>query len=379
MNRQSNNMKVAWLTWKDHQHPEAGGAEVVTRELTKRLLADGHSVTMLTRQYGSALQKENLHGVDVRRVGRSRYVHTFMALAYYLRHIRNRYDVLIEEVNCAPYFSVLFERRAKRCLLYHQMDGPVWAYETKPPLSLAGRYVLEPISARLLSLSGTPVVTVSNSTASDLARYGFGAERTHIISEGIEIQPLQRLDGAQKYRCPTILSLGAMRAMKRTIDQIKAFEIAKASIPELQMKIAGSSESPYGRRVLAEIDASPYSSDIEYLGKVSLDDKVALMRRSHVILQTAVHEGWGLTVTEAASQGTPAVVYNVNGLRDSVRDRQTGMVTEQTPAALAQAVVKLLTHPKLYETLRHAAWEWSKRITFDQSYADFKKAIGAEA
>lgn len=371
-------MNVAWLTWKDHQHPEAGGAEVVARELTQRLLADGHNVTMLTCRYGNAPKREILNGVEVIRIGRSRYTHPFQAFAYYMRHMRNKYQVLIEEVEAAPYFSVLFERRAKKYLLYHQMDGPVWAYETKPPLSHIGRYILEPTASRLLATSKTPVVTISQSTASDLMRFGFHPDRTHIISEGIEIQPLEQLGAEQKYERPTILSLGAMRAMKRTIDQIKAFEIAKAVMPELCMKIAGKSDSPYGRQVLDEIAASPYHKDIEYLGKVSLGEKVALMRRSHVILQTAVHEGWGLTVTEAASQGTPAVVYNVNGLRDSVRDRETGMVTEQTPSALAYAIVKLLAHPEVYEKLRRAAWEWSKQITFDQSYADFKQVIGAE-
>jgi glycosyltransferase involved in cell wall biosynthesis len=71
-------------------------------------------------------------------------------------------------------------------------------------------------------------------------------------------------------------------------------------------------------------------------------------------------------------------VYNVNGLRDSVRNGATGIVTEQNPSALADAIVKLLRHPDLYERIRWAAWEWSKQITFDQSYADFKRVIGVE-
>jgi glycosyltransferase involved in cell wall biosynthesis len=372
-------MNIAWLTWKDHQHPEAGGAEVVARELTQRLLADGHNVTMLTCGYKGAPRREVLSGVDVIRVGSNRYTHPFQAFAYFMRHMRGKYQVLIEEVNGAPYFSVLFERKAKKYLLYHQMEGPVWFYETKPPLSYLGHYALEPVASRLLARSRTPVVTISNSTASDLVKHGFDADQTHIISEGIEIEPLADLDdAAPKFDRPTILSLGAMRAMKRTIDQIKAFEIAKATMPELQLKIAGKSDGDYGAKVLAEIEASPYKDDIEYLGKVSREQKVELMQRAHLIMQTAVHEGWGLTVTEAASQGTPAVVYNVNGLRDSVRSGETGMVTDQNPPALAYAIVKLLNHPDMYERVRQAAWEWSRGITFDQSYADFKRAIGVE-
>lgn len=369
-------MKLLWLTWKDHRHPAAGGAEIVARELTKRLLHDGHHVAMLTCGYGDSPQSENLGGVEVTRIGTSRYLHPFQALAHYARHMRNRYDILIEEVNAAPYFSVLLERRARSYLFYHQMEQPVWQFETKAPLCHLGRYVLEPVASRLLSLSKTPVITVSASTASDLARFGFQAQRTHIISEGIELQPLSQLEGAAKYTQPTVLSLGAMRPMKRTLDQIRAFEFAKTTIPTLQLKVAGNADGSYGREVLTAIAVSPYRNDIHYLGRVSQEQKVQLMQQSHLILQTAIHEGWGLTITEAASQGTPAVAYDVNGLRDSVRHQETGIITAPRPDALARGITHMIHQRKLYDRLRHAAWQWSKTMTFDRSYRDFKQAIG---
>lgn len=370
-------MNILWLSWKDQHHPEAGGAEVVARELSKRLLAEGHDVTLLTCGYEGAPKQEVIDGLKIIRVGSNRYTHPLQACAYFIKHLRNRYDVLIEEVNGAPYFSVLFERKARRYLLYHQMEGPVWFYETKKPLSHVGRYALEPVASRILAYSKTPVVTVSDSTANDLRRHGFDSRRLHIISEGIEIEPTTRIEDIKKFNQPTLLSLGAMRAMKRTIDQILAFEIAKKSIPDLRLKVAGKSDSEYGRNVLARIQASPFRADIEYLGLVNKNQKITLMQRAHAILQTAVHEGWGLTITEAASQGTPAVVYNVNGLRDSVRHGQTGIITDPTPSALAQGIDRLLNHDDQYQAMRRAGWEWSKSITFDQSYADFKRAIGA--
>lgn len=369
-------MKFIWLTWKDDSHPEAGGAEVVARELVRRLITEGHSVTMLTSAYAQALPQETKEGLEVIRVGSNRYTHPLQALMYYVRHMRNKYDVLIEEVNAAPYFSVLFERAAKKYLFYHQLEGPVWQYETKKPLSYIGQHILEPTASRILSLSKTPILTISDSTAQDLARYGFRPSRTHIISEGIEIEPLQSLDQVVKFDRPTLLSFGAMRAMKRTLDQIIAFEVLKAFIPDAQLKVAGKADGVYGRMVLARIEASVYRDDIEYLGRVSKEQKVYVMQRSHLIMQTAVHEGWGLTVTEAASQGTPAAVYNVNGLRDSVQDGVTGVVTRSFPSELAWRMVGLLKDETLYYKLRQAAWEWSKKITFDQSYQDFKQTIG---
>ncbi|HVU59688.1 MAG TPA: glycosyltransferase family 4 protein [Candidatus Saccharimonadales bacterium] len=368
---------ILWITWKDYGHPEAGGAEVVARELTARLCADGHAVTMLTCGYPGAPAQGQLGGVRVIRVGSSRYLHPFQAFGYYVRHLRGRFDIVIEEVNgAAPYFCVLFEHRARRFLLYHQLGRKNWLYEVPAPFGRLGYHILAPAATRLASLSGVPVITVSASTRAALAKHGFGPSRTHIISEGIQLQPLPSLAAVHKYDRPTCLCLGAMRAMKRTLDQVKAFEIAKQRLPGLQLKIAGSAAGAYGRQVLSYARRSPYAADITYLGHVSAADKLALLRQSHVILQTAVEEGWGLTITEAAAQGTPAVAYDVAGLRDSIRHQQTGLTTAENPASLAEAIVRLLTARNFYEQCRRAAWQWSRHITFQQSYQDFTRIVG---
>lgn len=367
--------KILWLTWKDYLHPEAGGAEVVLRELSQRLIAEGHEVTWLTCGYPGATARERLHGVDIIRIGRNRYLHSLQALNHYVRHLRNTFDVVIEVVNTAPYFGVFFGRKSRRFLFYHQLAREIWFYETKWPLNQFGYSLLEPVATRMLAGARTPVITISESTRADLARYGFVPGRTHVISEGIEIEPAADLALIQKFAHPTILSLGAVRAMKRTLDQVEAFEIAKQRIKDLQLKIAGSAESAYGKRVLARIAASPFAKDIQYLGRVSKADKIKLMQQCHMTLQTALKEGWGLTITEAASQGTPAIAYDVDGLRDSVRHNQTGLITLESPHALADAVTRVFTDPDLYAHLRRAAWDWSRQITFAQSYQDFKQAL----
>lgn len=369
-------MRLLWLTWKDHGHPAAGGAEVVTRELTRRFAREGHEVTILTCGYEGAVRRETCEGVEIIRVGSSRYLHPFQALIYYLMHLRNKFDVVIEEVNAAPYFSVFFGKQSRRFLFYHHLSAEVWLFETKPPLSYLGYHVLEPLATHLLGRAKVPLITVSESTKQDMMRFGFSPHNTHIISEGIEIEPLPEIHSAKKFKRPTMLSLGSMRAMKRTLDQVKAFEIAKQRIPDLQLKIAGDASGEYGKRVLDYIKHSPYRDDIDYLGRISREAKQQLMARSHLITVTSVKEGWGLIVTEAASQGTPAVAYNVHGLRDSIKHNESGIITDPDPAALADGIVSLLQDRQQYGKLRHAAWQWSKQITFDQSYRDIKTAIG---
>lgn len=374
--------RVLWLSWKDHAHPKAGGAELVMLEISKRLVAEGHRVTVLTAGYDGASERELLDGIEHIRVGKNRYTHNFQAMWHYLRQLRGNYDIVIEAVNTAPYFAPLFGpgkhtgRRPQFFLFYHQLAREIWHYETPFPLNVLGYNLLEPASTRMLGRSSAKVITVSNSTKQDLVKNGFNQDAITIISEGIAMQPLESIEQVAKYERPTMLSLGAMRAMKQTLHQIKAFEAAKQRLPELQMKIVGSSDGEYGEAVCRYIERSPYRHDIEYLGRVPHAQKMEVMRRSHVVAVTSIKEGWCLVVTEANSQGTPAVAYDADGLRDSIRHGDTGLLAPKNqPAELANQIVKLLEDQPAYERLRHNAWHWSRQITFDKCYEDFRKVV----
>jgi glycosyltransferase involved in cell wall biosynthesis len=346
---------------------------VLLHELSKRLVADGHEVTILTARYPGSKKYDTIDGARIVRIGSNPYNQSFLALMYYLRHYRNKFDVVIDVVNTAPHFASLFGGSAKQVLIYYQLAKEVWFHETKQPLSWFGYHVLEPVSTFMLSHFGAKcILTISESSKRDLISHGFKPNRISIMSVGIQIKPVKNLASIVKYSQPTLLSLGSIRPMKVTADQIKAFELAKHSIKNLQLKIAGSAGSAYGQKVLAMIANSPYAKDIEYLGKVSQAKKIQLMQKSHLILVTSIKEGWGLIVTEANSQGTPAIVYDVDGLRDSVRNNKTGLICKtNTPKTLADNITKVLKNKKLYAKLCKAGWEWSQEITFDQNYQDF--------
>jgi glycosyltransferase involved in cell wall biosynthesis len=365
-------MKILWLTWKDRQHPLAGGAETVNEELAKRLAKDGHEVKLIVGGFKGGKPQETVNGFEVTRLG-NRYSVYWKAFRYYRKQLQGWPDLLIDEVNTVPFFAKFYAKE-RTVLFAHMLCRQIWFYELWFPLSLIG-YLAEPLYLYLLR--NQDVITVSESTKKDLAGSGFNPNRIHVISEGIELEPLRTLPPASsKFGHPTLLSLGAMRSMKRTLDQIKAFEIAKRDLPELKLVVAGDSSGRYGKKVLRAIKNSPFASDITYKGKVSKADKLVLMRQSHIIMVTSIKEGWGLIVTEAASQGTPAVVYDVDGLRDSVRHGHTGLVTKlETPTNLANYMYVLLSHQDDYEQIRRQAWEASKEVTFERGYKDFKGAL----
>ena len=100
------------------------------------------------------------------------------------------------------------------------------------------------------------------------------------------------------------------------------------------------------------------------------------MSEATVILVSPIKEGWGLTVTEANSQGTPAIGYDVDGLRDSIKDNRTGLLCQDGKyTAMGELLNKLLDDKALYDKLRRNAWEWSREFNFDNTYSDFLEII----
>lgn len=426
-------MNILWLSWKDIDHPQAGGAEVVGHELRKRLFAEGHAVTHLTARYEKSKERDTDYGYETIRVG-GRFNVYWKAYRYYRNNLAGSFDIVIDEINTIPFFASLWANRSagkkrndeaspradrypvvipakagiqkektedplgepaqpqfpRTVLFFHQLCREIWFYQMPLPLAIIG-YLLEPLYLRLLSRNkhlSTPcdlplatcdccrVLTVSQSTKHDLIRYGFARDDIAIISEGIGLRPVDALepkpDGA-----PVLLALGSVRPMKRTLHILRAFEIAKAKLPDLVLTIAGDSTGPYGAKVKRAARRSPYCRDIRISGKIGTEEKKQLLRNARLLATTSVKEGWGLVVTEANSQGTPAVAYDADGLRDSIRDGVTGtLARKNNPEGLARAIVGTLADETKYEALRRNAWEWSKQITFAKCYDDFKKATG---
>lgn len=372
-------MKFLFLNWKDEWSPDAGGAEVVHTNIINRLVGGGHQVVLLTQHYAGSISEEFRNGYKIIRVGRNRYTHTFLASNYYRKYLKNMFDIVVSCNNTAPYWACLFKGNEKHFALYHQLAREVWWYESKSPLNYLGFYILEPIATWLQAKYNPKCITMSGSTKKELIDFAYNPENIFIISEGIDVQPVTNLSVINKYSEPTILFFGAMREMKRPDQVVKAFEIVKGSIPNARLKVAGSTKGDYARSVLKYIQNSQFKNDIEVLGRVSEEVKLELMQKSHIIVVTSVKEGWGLVVTEANSQGTPACVYDVDGLRDSTKCNETGLISENSNILkLAENMVKLLSDKELYNLLQKSGYEWSKQLTFDVCYQDFYRVVSKE-
>lgn len=363
-------MRILWLTWKDREHPDAGGAETVNETLARELVKNSHSVDFVVAGYQGGASQAARDGFRIVRVG-NRWTVYWHAWRLYRTHGRGKYDLVIDETNTVPFFAGWYVREPV-IAFFHQLAREIWFYEMPWPVAIIG-YLLEPLYLRLMRARA--FVTISESTRRDLEKHGIASELIKVIPQALDLEIPAELP-PEPPEPPVMLSFGATRAMKRGIHVLRAFEIAKRELPSLRLIVAGDLNGRYGRKFGAAIAGSPYSGDIDVLGRVAARDRGAVFRRAHVLCAASVKEGWGLVVSEAAAQGVPSVVYDVDGLRDSVQDGVTGMVLKRNdPESMAKAVIGIMKSPAQLEGLRHKAWSTVRGLNVLVSSKAFSKAF----
>jgi glycosyltransferase involved in cell wall biosynthesis len=358
-------LRIRLLNWRDPKSPRAGGAETLTHEIASRLVQRGHEVTWFASRPAGLAGEEELDGVRIVRRG-SELTTRFFA-ARFAR--RARADVLVEEINTLPYFSPLWSR-IPALLFIPQLAREVWWYEAPRLLAPLG-YAAEPVYLR--PYRKTRTITISASTREDLRRLGFRRE-IDVIPIAVSSPVLAELPP----KTPTgrLVIVGRLVPSKRVLEAVRTLDQLRASHPEATLAVVGSGPELGALEHL--VGTLGLQDAVSFHGRVSEEDKARILGESDVLVATAAREGWGLTVTEAARLGVPAAVYDVPGLRDSVVDGGTGVLSASRPQALAAAIASLLDDPALYSRLREAAWLRACELSWDRTVDAFEQAVAAE-
>ncbi len=358
-------MRILWFNWRDIQNPEAGGAEVFTHEVMRRLAKRGHEMTLFTSRFRGCQLNQNIDGVDIIREG-TKYT-VYGEAKNYLKAYKHHYDLVIDEINTRPFFAPHFAKEKQVIALIHQLAREFWFYETKFPVNYIGYHYLE--KKWLSNYTNITTLTVSNSTKSDLQEIGF--KKVFIVPPGLNVRPLSSVK--EKEVSPTLVFIGRLKKAKLPHHALEAFSIIKRQIPDAKLWVIGDG-------YLREKLESSATKDVVFYGHISNEEKYDLLTRAHVILVPAVREGWGLIVTEANAMGTPAIGYDVHGLRDSIRHGETGIaIKERSPPAMAQQAISLLRDRERLSKYSKNALEHAKQFSWDDTVDIFQKILNSQS
>jgi glycosyltransferase involved in cell wall biosynthesis len=335
------------------------------------LVERGHRVTWFASDFPFAPRRECIDGIDVVRGGNAV---TVRAHAFHFYRSLRGVDILVDEINTLPFFTPLYAREPVVAFIC-QLARDVWFYEAPAGIAQVG-YAIEP--AYLLPYRRIPILTISRSSAESLRReMGFAGEigvMPMAIDQYEALAPL-RLEERED----TIVALGRVTPSKRLDHTIRALALLKAPLDKLRLQIVGSGSVAVRERLDHLAESLGVIQRVEWAGFLSEAQKRDRLRRAKALVMNSVREGWGLAVSEANLAGTPAVAYGVLGLRDSIKNGLTGVLTEETPEALAQGLENLLRDPKRYSELATSAQMQARFLTWDTTTTFVEHFLAATA
>lgn len=362
-------MKICHLIYDDVKNPWLGGGGALRAREIYRRLAERHQITVVTGNFPGAAREEVEEGVRFLRVGsdasymRSRLSYCRQALAC-LR--RQEWDVWVHEFSAfAPLWPEARLRRRGLLFFYHfvgahalvkhpVVGGIAWAAEA---LTLRGYRHLVTISPSVQEevqrrLKGRPVQVDCVYTGVD-ARY-------------FDLEPEEQ---------PYLLYFGRMDVHTKGLDTlIAAFARVALQYPQIQLKMAGRGASQAVAQVRQLVRQAGIEDRVELLGAVDETQKCELLRQALFLCMPSRYEGWGIAAVEAQAAGKAVLGTRVSGLRDAVREGETGLLVEAgQPEALAGGMRQLLDQPELRQRLGRQGREWARRFDWAQIALDQEK------
>ncbi|MEV8015450.1 glycosyltransferase family 4 protein [Streptomyces sp. NPDC086554] len=349
--------RIVFLARRDLGNPAAGGSELLVDRLADGLSKLGHQVTLLCG--GPAAFRDYRvvsAGGDLGHYLRSRSAFT--------RQVGDC-DLLVEVCNGMPYLAPLWHRGPTLCLVNH-VHTDLWGMRFQGALAPAAR-----LGRRLehWSLSGAQrgnlLVAVSPSTATALRAIGVERERIRIVHNGVEEPgPLHPRSDE-----PLFLAMGRLVEYKRIDLLLRLWERVR---PVTGGRLVIVGDGP--ERARLEQLAGP---GVEFRGHVSEAEKHRLLCEAWLLLHPSAVEGWGLVVTEAATRFTPAVGFDVPGIRDSIEDGVTGLLA-RGESSFAAAWCALALSAERRTAFGKAAGERAASYRWANSVREFQ-TVAAEA
>lgn len=339
--------------------PASGGAEVYVKDLAEFLSKQGHNVHIVflssatdigrnTEYEEKFLNDLKVAGVKTHVVGNNARKKPWLgALSIKKYVLENKIDIYHTHLA----FGIIFSALLSTPVIYtHHSMEPRWGKFLYYIFNkLVDEYVgiSKKCAIALQSYTGRNINTIANAVSGEKF---IGYKRVRIPNNIINIAMVGRITLQKDY----MNMLAALNLLDGTLKG------------KLKVRVAGEGDPTYKAQLLDYIKANNLNSVVEFVGvKTNIPE---FLNEADIFLMSSAWEGLPIALTEAAISGLPCIVTDVGGCIEIIENSKNGIVVSpKNPQALADAIYKLVSEPKLIE-------EYSKNAIQNSVHYSISKA-----
>ncbi len=387
-------MKILMLTW-EYPPRIVGGIARVVHDLSKRLIKDGHEVTVVTYKDGDVPYYENDKGVEVYRVEN------------YMIQPNNFIDWILQlNFNLAAKASEIIQKKGKFDVIHAHdwlvanaakslkaaFDIPLVAtiHATESGRNSGihddtQRYIND--TEWLLTYEATEVIVNSNYMKGHVqGLFGLPFDKINVIPNGINTTNFNGVERDYIFRRQyamdnekIILYVGRLVYEKGIQYLISAMPKILANYHDTKLVIAGKGGMLDELR--AQADSMGLSNKVYFTGYLNAKQVQKMYKCADVAVFPSTYEPFGIVALEAMLAGVPTVVSDIGGLNEIVDHGVNGMKSYAgNPNSIADSVLNLLYDGQLASNVSKKAkqkvkeeFNWNK-IAQDTHYI-YEQAI----
>lgn len=361
--------RIHVFAFRDRDDPEAGGSEEHATQVCTHFARAGREVTLHTGRVPGAPKEVERNGFRVVRRGGRVGVFATSVLDERLGRLGSA-DGIVEIFHGVPFFAPLWTRTPQVGLVHHVHLG-TWD-DLLPGWRGRIGHLIERFAVPAVYRNRHLVTAAASARDEIVAHYGVDPRHITVAPHGVD----ERFTpGGERSRSPLVLAVARLMPQKGLDELIEALVRVKERVPDAEATIVG--DGPHGDRLRQVAEASG-AGWIHWTGRVSDDELVDWYRRAWVVASASRREGFGLTLTEAASCGTPTVATRIPGHVDAVDEGHSGLLASDTDE-LADRIVDVLTDASLRARLESGALDHATRFRWEEAAATLLGALCDQA
>lgn len=387
-------MKILMLTW-EYPPRVVGGISRVVHDLSKRLIKDGHEVTVVTYRDGDVPEFEDDKGVKVYRVDNyminsNNFIDWVLQLNF---NMVTKVNQIITEQGTFDVIHAhdwLVANAAK--VIKSSYDLPlvstIHATESGRNSGIhdeTQKYIND--TEWMLTYESSEIIVNSNYMKGELQRlFGLPFEKINVVPNGVNLTLFNSVERDYNFRRrfamdneKIILFMGRLVNEKGVQHLISAMPKILQGYHDTKLVIAG--KGAMIDELKAQVEALGISQKVYFAGYLSGKDVAKMYKSADISVFPSTYEPFGIVALEAMLAENPVVVSDIGGLNEIVSHRENGMKTYAgNPNSIADSILELLYDHQLCANIVKKAkakvrneYNWNK-IAQDTHFT-YQKAI----